>query len=131
MSMSVCTSLHVSFYLSLFLHLSFMQLVLQVLVRTFPSMLDLLLVFMTVWLVFSIIGMDLFAGKFYHCFNVTSEELFLPEVVENKSECYSLVMQNYTDTRWKNQKFHFDNVWMGYVMLLRLVSVSTQHAHRK
>lgn len=87
-------------------------------------MFDTLLVFLTVWLIFGVIGIDLFAGKFYHCYNVTSDEYYLSEMVENKSECYFLQMES-NDTRWRNQEFHFDHMGMAFVMLLRLVSVRT------
>lgn len=90
-----------------------------------------LLVVMLVWLVFCVLGVNLFAGKFYYCFNETSEEYFPHEYVDNKSECYSLMMENYTEVRWKNLKLNFDNVHTAYLSLLQLVSVSTQHARRK
>lgn len=89
-------------------------------------MLSWLLVALVVWLVFCILGVNLFAGKFYYCYNETSEEYFLLDYVDNKSDCYSLMMENYTEVRWKNLKFNYDNVHMSYLSLLLLVSVSTQ-----
>lgn len=69
-------------------------------------------------------GVNLFAGKFYYCFNTTSEEYFLVEDVNNKSECLDL-MNDHTDVRWMNTKVNYDNVGMGYLSLLQVVSVNT------
>lgn len=94
-------------------------------------MIDGLLVCQTVWLVFSIMGVSTFAGKFFYCFNETSEEIMLADEVNNKSQCYYLILENYTEIRWKNMKFNFDNTAMGFLSLLLLVSVITQNTHRK
>lgn len=94
-------------------------------------MIDGLMVFQVVCLVFSIMGVNLFAGKFSYCFNETSEEVLLSEHVNNQSECYDLMMEGYTEIRWKNVKFHFDSSGSGYLSLLLLVSMNTQHARRK
>lgn len=108
-----------------------MQLVVQVLVQAIPTMFSGLLVIITTWLFFSILGIGYFAGKFYYCFNETSEEYFLAEAVANKSDCVSLIDANYHEVRWKNTKLNYDNVMNGYVSLLHLVSVGTQHVHKK
>uniref|UniRef100_A0A4W6C482 EF-hand domain-containing protein n=1 Tax=Lates calcarifer TaxID=8187 RepID=A0A4W6C482_LATCA len=101
-----------------------LRVVLRTLTLTLPSMFDALLVALVVWLIFSIIGVNLFAGKFYYCFNETSEEFFTPDLVNNKTECLNLIMANFTEVRWKNIKVHFDNVAMGYLSLLHMVSVN-------
>ncbi len=105
--------------------------VVQVLVRTVLNTFDQLLVFMTVWLIFSLMGVNLFAGKFFYCFNETSEEYFLPEVVNNKSDCVSLMMANFSEIRWKNLKSNFDSVMDGYLSLLQLVSLKKLCMHTK
>lgn len=109
----------------------FVQLVIQVLVQAIPTMFSGLLVAMTVCLVFSIMGSHMFAGTFHYCFNETSEEYFLADSVENKSTCSSLISENYTEVRWKNTKYNFDNTVNGYVSLMHLVSVTTRHSHEK
>ncbi|XP_034390660.1 sodium channel protein type 4 subunit alpha B-like [Cyclopterus lumpus] len=94
--------------------------VVQALVRTVPSMLDFLLVVLVLWMVFSILGVNLFAGRFFYCFNETAEELFLPEVVNNKTQCLWLSMENFTEVSWKNPQLNYDNVLSGYLPLLQL-----------
>lgn len=66
-------------------------------------------------------GVNLFAGKYYYCFNETSEEYFSVEQVNNKSQCEALINQNNTEVRWKNVKINFDNVGAGYLALLQVV----------
>lgn len=97
------------------------------LVGAIPSIFNVLLVCLIFWLIFSIMGVNLFAGKFYYCFNETSEEIFSSEDVNNKTECLALIEANSTEVRWKNVKVNYDNVGMGYLSLLQVVSLNTQH----
>uniref|UniRef100_A0AAY5KN25 Sodium channel protein n=1 Tax=Esox lucius TaxID=8010 RepID=A0AAY5KN25_ESOLU len=98
-----------------------MKVVVNALVGAIPSIFNVLLVCLIFWLIFSIMGVNLFAGKFYYCFNTTSEERFPADIVNNKTECLGLVAQ--TDTvRWMNAKVNYDNVGMGYLSLLQIVS---------
>ena len=97
------------------------QVVVNALVGAIPSIFNVLLVCLIFWLIFSIMGVNLFAGKFYYCFNETSEEKFLPEDVNNRSECLSL-MEAGSQVRWKNVMVNYDNVGMGYLSLLQVVS---------
>lgn len=66
-------------------------------------------------------GVNLFAGKFYHCVNTTTGDIFELDEVANKSECENLILANET-ARWKNVKVNFDNVGFGYLSLLQVVS---------
>jgi len=85
---------------------------------------NVLLVCLIFWLIFSIMGVNLFAGKYYYCFNETSEEYFNVDVVNNKTQCEALIHENYTEVRWKNVKINFDNVGAGYLALLQVVRAS-------
>uniref|UniRef100_A0A3B5ARM0 Sodium channel protein n=1 Tax=Stegastes partitus TaxID=144197 RepID=A0A3B5ARM0_9TELE len=99
-----------------------MRVVVNALVGAIPSIFNVLLVCLIFWLIFSIMGVNLFAGKFYYCFNETSEETFLPEEVNNKTECLALIQANFTEVRWKNIKVNYDNVGMGYLSLLQVAT---------
>lgn len=66
-------------------------------------------------------GVNLFAGKFYHCINTTTGEIFDITEVNNHSDCQKLIERNET-ARWKNVKVNFDNVGFGYLSLLQVVS---------
>lgn len=87
-----------------------------------PSIIQGLLVLLQLWLVFSIGGVQLFAGKFSYCYNETSMEIFHAEHVSNKSDCLFLMEANFDEVRWKNAVFNFNNVMMGYLSLYILVS---------
>ncbi|XP_030649653.1 sodium channel protein type 4 subunit alpha B isoform X1 [Chanos chanos] len=99
-----------------------MRVVVNALVGAVPSIFNVLLVCLIFWLIFSIMGVNLFAGKFYFCYNTTSEEIFPVEVVNNKTECYELIEANFTEVRWMNLKVNFDNVGMGYLSLLQVAT---------
>uniref|UniRef100_A0A4W6EJD7 Sodium channel protein n=1 Tax=Lates calcarifer TaxID=8187 RepID=A0A4W6EJD7_LATCA len=98
-----------------------MRVVVNALVGAIPSIMNVLLVCLIFWLIFSIMGVNLFAGKYYYCFNETSEEYFPVDVVNNKTQCEALIQANYTEVRWKNVKINFDNVGAGYLALLQVV----------
>ncbi|KAJ8345448.1 hypothetical protein SKAU_G00296410 [Synaphobranchus kaupii] len=96
------------------------RLVLNTIFGAVPSFFDVLLACLTLWLIFSIMGVQLFAGKFYYCVNSTSEEYISD--VHNKSECMSYIFSNFTEVRWVNLKVNFDSVGMGYLSLLLMAT---------
>ncbi|KAF7247020.1 Sodium channel protein type 8 subunit alpha [Varanus komodoensis] len=99
-----------------------MQVVVNALVGAIPSIMNVLLVCLIFWLIFSIMGVNLFAGKYHYCFNETSEYRFEIEEVNNKSDCEKLMDPNNTEIRWKNVKINFDNVGAGYLALLQIAT---------
>ncbi|XP_053148558.1 sodium channel protein type 8 subunit alpha isoform X3 [Hemicordylus capensis] len=96
--------------------------VVNALVGAIPSIMNVLLVCLIFWLIFSIMGVNLFAGKYHYCFNETSEYRFLIEEVNNKSDCEKIMDPNGTEIRWKNVKINFDNVGAGYLALLQIAT---------
>lgn len=103
------------------------QVVVNALIGAIPSIMNVLLVCLIFWLIFSIMGVNLFAGKFYECVNMTDGERFPTTKVANRSECFAL-MNVSGNVRWKNLKVNFDNVGLGYLSLLQVVSDSF-HEH--
>uniref|UniRef100_A0AAZ3RA16 Sodium channel protein n=1 Tax=Oncorhynchus tshawytscha TaxID=74940 RepID=A0AAZ3RA16_ONCTS len=99
-----------------------MRVVVNALVGAIPSIMNVLLVCLIFWLIFSIMGVNLFAGKYYYCFNQTAEEYFDATEVNNKTQCLALIEQNFTEVRWKNVKINFDNVGAGYLALLQVAT---------
>ncbi|XP_043546718.1 sodium channel protein type 2 subunit alpha-like isoform X4 [Chiloscyllium plagiosum] len=93
--------------------------VVNALIGAIPSIMNVCFVCLIFWLIFSIMGVNLFAGKFYKCKNLTSGEAIPIHVVNNKSECDML---NSTEVRWHNEKINFDNVMMGYLALLQVAT---------
>ncbi|XP_063815536.1 sodium channel protein type 4 subunit alpha isoform X2 [Pseudophryne corroboree] len=97
-----------------------MRVVVNALLGAIPSIMNVLLVCLIFWLIFSIMGVNLFAGKYYKCINSTTSEMFDTSVVNNRSDCFAL---NYTEeVRWVNVKVNFDNVGLGYLSLLQVAT---------
>ncbi|ELK28173.1 Sodium channel protein type 1 subunit alpha [Myotis davidii] len=96
-----------------------MRVVVNALLGAIPSIMNVLLVCLIFWLIFSIMGVNLFAGKFYHCINTTTGDIFDISEVNNHSDCQRLIERNET-ARWKNVKVNFDNVGFGYLSLLQV-----------
>ncbi|CAG04966.1 unnamed protein product, partial [Tetraodon nigroviridis] len=96
-----------------------MRVVVNALLGAIPSIMNVLLVCLIFWLIFSIMGVNLFAGKFFYCMNTTTDETFPIEVVNNKSDCLNMVNQS---ARWNNIKINFDNVGAGYLALLQVAT---------
>uniref|UniRef100_A0A8B9W686 Sodium channel protein n=1 Tax=Anas zonorhyncha TaxID=75864 RepID=A0A8B9W686_9AVES len=97
-----------------------MRVVVNALLGAIPSIMNVLLVCLIFWLIFSIMGVNLFAGKFYYCVNTTTDERFDISQINNYSQCEELIKNNET-ARWKNVKVNFDNVGLGYLSLLQVV----------
>uniref|UniRef100_A0A8D0KPI2 Sodium channel protein n=1 Tax=Salvator merianae TaxID=96440 RepID=A0A8D0KPI2_SALMN len=98
-----------------------MRVVVNALLGAIPSIMNVLLVCLIFWLIFSIMGVNLFAGKFYHCVNTTTGDMFSIDEVYNKSQCDDLIASNLS-ARWKNVKVNFDNVGFGYLSLLQVAT---------
>nr|CAB3265897.1 sodium channel protein type 9 subunit alpha [Phallusia mammillata] len=107
-----------------------MKVVVNALIGAIPSIVNVLMVCLIFWLIFSIMGVNLFAGKFWKCANITSGEklpptnyvfqnVTYPEI--NKTVCNELTALS-PDIRWKNGKVHFDNAFSGYLALLQVAT---------
>ncbi|XP_056281691.1 sodium channel, voltage-gated, type I-like, alpha isoform X1 [Pseudoliparis swirei] len=95
-----------------------MRVVVNALLGAIPSIFNVLLVCLIFWLIFSIMGVNLFAGRYGHCVDKLSNKDFPVSVVKNQSDC--IRMGN--NARWKNFKINFDNVGMGYLALLQVAT---------
>ncbi|XP_068197256.1 sodium channel protein type 5 subunit alpha-like [Antennarius striatus] len=95
-----------------------MRVVVNALIGAIPSIMNVLLVCLIFWLIFSIMGVNLFAGKFGKCVNRTG---FIHSVslVNNKSDCLAM---NHTQFYWTRVKVNFDNVGLGYLSLLQVAT---------
>uniref|UniRef100_UPI00398EC875 sodium channel protein type 4 subunit alpha B n=1 Tax=Pristiophorus japonicus TaxID=55135 RepID=UPI00398EC875 len=99
-----------------------MRVVVNALLGAIPSIMNVLLVCLIFWLIFSIMGVNLFAGKFFKCINTTTSEMFPIDFINNRSDCEALILANATDVRWLNVKINFDNVGQGYLSLLQVAT---------
>uniref|UniRef100_W5KY02 Sodium channel protein n=1 Tax=Astyanax mexicanus TaxID=7994 RepID=W5KY02_ASTMX len=95
-----------------------MRVVVNALIGAIPSIMNVLLVCLIFWLIFSIMGVNLFAGKFGKCVNRTGY-IHNASIVNNKSDCQSM---NDTQFYWTKVKVNFDNVGLGYLSLLQVAT---------
>ncbi|OXB70262.1 UNVERIFIED_CONTAM: hypothetical protein H355_012312, partial [Colinus virginianus] len=97
-----------------------MRVVVNALVGAIPSIMNVLLVCLIFWLIFSIMGVNLFAGKFGKCVNLTEENSELNNSVNDITDCKAW---NHTGKIfWVNVKVNFDNVGSGYLALLQVAT---------
>ncbi|CAF1120007.1 unnamed protein product [Adineta ricciae] len=91
--------------------------VVNALIGAIPAIFNVLLVCLVFWLIFSIMGVQLFAGKFYKCVYVNTHiRVHVSENVTNKVDC---LQKNFT---WENSRLNFDNVLMGYLSLFQVAT---------
>ncbi|XP_036595578.1 sodium channel protein type 10 subunit alpha-like [Trichosurus vulpecula] len=98
-----------------------MRVVVDALVGAIPSIMNVLLVCLIFWLIFSIMGVNLFSGKFSRCVNITLED-FTPvdvSIANNRSQCDD---QNSSGLFWDTVKVNFNNVGIGYLALLQVAT---------
>ncbi|KAK8733907.1 hypothetical protein OTU49_006240, partial [Cherax quadricarinatus] len=93
-----------------------MKIVVNALMYAIPSIFNVLLVCLVFWLIFSIMGVQMFGGKFYKCIDRKTGEILPLKVVENKSEC---LKKNYS---WINSKINFDHVGYAYLALFQVAT---------
>ncbi|XP_014771226.1 sodium channel protein 1 brain [Octopus bimaculoides] len=92
-----------------------MKIIVNALMLSIPSIFNVLLVCVVFWLIFAIMGVQLFAGKFYKCVNETNMRIS-PTEVASKQEC---LYKNYT---WVNSKVNFDNVGGAFLALFQVAT---------
>ncbi|KAK6643713.1 hypothetical protein RUM43_005223 [Polyplax serrata] len=92
-----------------------MRIVVNALMYAIPSIFNVLLVCLVFWLIFSIMGVQFFGGKFFKCIDEDGELLPI-SVVNDKFEC---LYKNYT---WINSKITFDHVGQAYLALFQVAT---------
>lgn len=92
-----------------------MKIVVNSFVRAIPSIANVALVCMMVWLIFSILGVQLFGGKFYKCLDGKGGRINA-SIVPNRTVCKA---ENLT---WINSKINFDNVPNSFLALYQVAT---------
>uniref|UniRef100_A0A673KEM1 Sodium channel protein n=1 Tax=Sinocyclocheilus rhinocerous TaxID=307959 RepID=A0A673KEM1_9TELE len=95
-----------------------MRVVVNALLGAIPSIMNVLLVCLIFWLIFSIVGVNYFAGKFYECVNQTSGKRMSTADIGNETDC----LKSPNELVWRNVKINFDNVGNGYLALLQVAT---------
>ncbi|XP_071167182.1 sodium channel protein 1 brain-like isoform X15 [Mytilus edulis] len=92
-----------------------MKIVVNALMLSIPSIINVIIVCLVFWLIFSIMGVQFFAGKFFKCVDNDGEK-FDPLVIANKSHCIS------SGYNWTNSKINFDHVGQGFLSLFQVAT---------
>jgi len=95
-----------------------MRVVVNALIQAIPSIFNVLLVCLIFWLIFSIMGVQMFGGKFWRCLSPATGKIVSYEEAANKIEC---IERNLT---WANPQINFDNVPNAYLALFQVVSLA-------
>lgn len=130
--------------LRFFTRVSSLKVVLNTLFRSIPSIINVLIVCCLIFIVFGILGVQLFKGKFYYCstemINTESDCLF-PEGVNrtldfiwNKYSSTCTMNSQFSDTiktrsdcqtpmKWINNPYNFDNLLSSLLVLFEVASI--------
>ncbi|XP_028027723.1 sodium channel protein para isoform X41 [Bombyx mandarina] len=92
-----------------------MRVVVNALVQAIPSIFNVLLVCLIFWLIFAIMGVQLFAGKYFKCVDMNHTTLS-HEIIPDKNAC---TLENYT---WENSPMNFDHVGKAYLCLFQVAT---------
>ncbi|XP_069697315.1 sodium channel protein para isoform X12 [Periplaneta americana] len=92
-----------------------MRVVVNALVQAIPSIFNVLLVCLIFWLIFAIMGVQLFAGKYHKCVDGNSTTLS-HEIIPDRNAC---IAENYT---WENSPMNFDHVGKAYLCLFQVAT---------
>uniref|UniRef100_A0A6P7FE67 Sodium channel protein n=1 Tax=Diabrotica virgifera virgifera TaxID=50390 RepID=A0A6P7FE67_DIAVI len=92
-----------------------MRVVVNALVQAIPSIFNVLLVCLIFWLIFAIMGVQLFAGKYYKCVDSNKTTLSY-EIIPDVNACKA---ENYT---WDNSPMNFDHVGKAYLCLFQVAT---------
>ncbi|XP_046400026.1 sodium channel protein para-like [Ischnura elegans] len=92
-----------------------MRVVVDTLMRSTPSILKLLVVCSIFWLIFAIMGVQLFAGKFFKCVDENGTVLSY-QYTSDRNECLT---KNYA---WENSAMNFDHIGNAFLCLFQVAS---------
>ncbi|KAK0182739.1 hypothetical protein PV327_000841, partial [Microctonus hyperodae] len=92
-----------------------MRVVVNALVQAIPSIFNVLLVCLIFWLIFAIMGVQLFAGKYFKCVDMNKTTLS-HEIIPDRNACKA---ENYT---WENSPMNFDHVGKAYLCLFQVAT---------
>ncbi|XP_076238674.1 sodium voltage-gated channel paralytic isoform X11 [Calliopsis andreniformis] len=92
-----------------------MRVVVNALVQAIPSIFNVLLVCLIFWLIFAIMGVQLFAGKYFKCVDANKTTLSY-EIIPDRNACLA---ENYT---WENSPMNFDHVGKAYLCLFQVAT---------
>jgi len=98
-----------------------MKVVVNALIGALPSIFNVLLVCLIFWLIFAIIGVNTFMGRYQKCIDTVTNEKFSHEIIPDREACLSEKALN-KSVDWVNSPINFDNVMSAYVALFQVIT---------
>ena len=104
-----------------------MKVVVNALIGATPSIVNVLMVCLIFWLIFAIIGVNMFRGKYFKCANKdTPRNAYSAEIIPDREACeiesnrLNETGGNPDEYVWTNSWVTFDNTMMAYLALLQV-----------
>ena len=88
-------------------------------IQAIPAIFNVLLVCLVFWLIFSIMGVNLFGGRFRSCVDADGNVINVT-TIDSEASCVNKSAE--MNVTWKNPKINFDNVISAYLALFQVVS---------
>ncbi|XP_047138679.1 sodium channel protein type 4 subunit alpha isoform X1 [Hydra vulgaris] len=97
-----------------------MKIVVNALLASIPSIANVLFICLIFWLIFSIIGFNLFGGKFSYCANATNQVVRLSKSfgIKTKAQCL-----NNSSFNWVQKTINFDSSINGFLALFQTATL--------
>ncbi|XP_043241966.1 sodium channel protein para-like isoform X3 [Amphibalanus amphitrite] len=95
-----------------------MKVVVNALIQAIPSIFNVLLVCLIFWLIFAIMGVQLFSGRYFECQDDEGNRYPI-EIVNNETDCDN---SKYPDRHWVNSEMNFDHVGYAYLSLFQVAT---------
>ena len=86
-------------------------------IQAIPAICNVLLVCLVFWLIFSIMGVNLFGGRYGVCVDSLGATVN-STIVANETQCMEMKYLNYS---WTNPNVNFDHVPVAYLALFQVV----------
>ena len=91
------------------------------LVQAIPSIFNVLLVCLIFWLIFAIMGVQLFSGKYYRCIDEAGVIIDY-RLIPDKAACMREKDNNISKVDWLNANMNFDHVGKAYLSLFQVAT---------
>ena len=101
-------------YLMNFLSMLFlpgMKVVVNALIGATPSIVNVLMVCLIFWLIFAIIGVNMFRGKYFKCLNKETREKYSAEIIPDREACMA-ERDRVNATGGNPDEFIWTNAWV-------------------
>jgi len=90
-----------------------MKVVVNALIGATPSIVNVLMVCLIFWLIFAIIGVNMFRGKYFKCLNKETREKYSAEIIPDREACMA-ERDRVNATGGNPDEFIWTNAWVTF-----------------